>query len=395
MPADCTDTEDFVRVAGPAKGDPATPEAIRAMGSGLSKRTRWLWARMQDLIGTFAPTSGSFPLPVSVSASTDTFTLAGHGLTLNDKLVFVPTGGSVCPAPIVFGTIYYARDVATDTFKIASVSGGAAIDITSAGLGTVYVAKATTPLMSAYVKSVDLASQVGLASGARSIGLETLGPGFPATTLYAFAEWIADHIVTIESIGDTVSGGDAMVGVTGYAGQRFTIVAGQLQTYLRLLANKAANVDGANPFTGANSHSGTETFTNGAIVEAGGWEDHVPYTVQATQTTLTMSAATASYYRAEQWNGAGGVLSVTLAPWDETGNSHEPEMALEFHPATTGLRVNFRRQGAGADCVSVYKAAGGIGFLARWKYSRDTHEWRYCGPGPFTCDSTEITLSNP
>lgn len=70
----------------------------------------------------------------TADADTDVLTSEGHGLS-NGMEVFVNTFGTL-PAPLVAGTRYFVRDVTTDTFKVAATSGGAALDITSAGTGT-------------------------------------------------------------------------------------------------------------------------------------------------------------------------------------------------------------------------------------------------------------------
>jgi hypothetical protein len=63
----------------------------------------------------------------AVATGTDVFTATGHGFSDTNTIVFY--GGSA-PTGITVGTVYFARDVATDTFKVAATSGGSAIDIT-------------------------------------------------------------------------------------------------------------------------------------------------------------------------------------------------------------------------------------------------------------------------
>jgi hypothetical protein len=73
------------------------------------------------------------------AAATDIFTANAHGYTLWQQVRLSGLTGS---AGVVAGTIYYVRDVTTNTFKLAATSGGAAIDITSDGSGTVKAAGA-------------------------------------------------------------------------------------------------------------------------------------------------------------------------------------------------------------------------------------------------------------
>jgi hypothetical protein len=72
-------------------------------------------------------------IPVTMSATTDNATSTAHGLALNDPVVLHLTGG----APLVNGTIYYARDIATNIFRVSTTPGGAAIPIDTDATGTV------------------------------------------------------------------------------------------------------------------------------------------------------------------------------------------------------------------------------------------------------------------
>jgi hypothetical protein len=69
----------------------------------------------------------------TVVAATDLFTSAGHTLADGDPVTVSSTG--TLPAPLAPVTVYYARDVAGDDFKLASTPGGVAIDITNTGTG--------------------------------------------------------------------------------------------------------------------------------------------------------------------------------------------------------------------------------------------------------------------
>lgn len=74
----------------------------------------------------------------TVNAGTDVFTKTGHGLANGETVRFL---GADLPEPLEQSTIYYIRDVTTDTFKIEASSGSGAIDILDVGSGTIrYVA---------------------------------------------------------------------------------------------------------------------------------------------------------------------------------------------------------------------------------------------------------------
>ena len=74
---------------------------------------------------------------VTGSAAADTLTKAAHGLT-NGTPVMIMSSVDI-PAPLAIDTVYYVVGATTDTFQLAAVSGGAAIDLTSDGTGTIEV----------------------------------------------------------------------------------------------------------------------------------------------------------------------------------------------------------------------------------------------------------------
>lgn len=75
------------------------------------------------------------------AAATDLLTFASaHGYSASDAVVFrTPLTGT---APATAGTVYYVKEPAEKTFKISATAGGAAINITSDGSGTVVRLKA-------------------------------------------------------------------------------------------------------------------------------------------------------------------------------------------------------------------------------------------------------------
>jgi hypothetical protein len=80
---------------------------------------------------------GNKGLTVTGSADADTLTYNSHGLADTTPISFAcATPSDVLPAPLQEGVTYYVRDTATNTFKVAATSGGAAIDLTTDGTGT-------------------------------------------------------------------------------------------------------------------------------------------------------------------------------------------------------------------------------------------------------------------
>ncbi len=71
----------------------------------------------------------------------DTISSATHGLTTDDRVVFLPLRGAVAlPAGITEGTLYFVRSggLTVDAFTFATTSGGAAVNITAVGTGVLF-----------------------------------------------------------------------------------------------------------------------------------------------------------------------------------------------------------------------------------------------------------------
>lgn len=88
---------------------------------------------MYAQIGTVVPNSSS-----------DTFYLAGHSYQTNDRVNLHAVGitsssTGVLPAPLSMGVVYYVTNASGDYFKLATSSGGAAIDLTDVGIGNPYL----------------------------------------------------------------------------------------------------------------------------------------------------------------------------------------------------------------------------------------------------------------
>lgn len=75
---------------------------------------------------------------VAIRHTRDQVYWPGHGL-VNGTPLFIDSS-DVLPAPLVQDAVYYVRDRTVDTFKLAAVSGGAAVNLTSAGTGVITAA---------------------------------------------------------------------------------------------------------------------------------------------------------------------------------------------------------------------------------------------------------------
>lgn len=68
-----------------------------------------------------------------ISVAANTFELESHGFPLNFPVSFRGEAGGSVPAPLEDGPTYYAVPVDDDHFSVALTSGGAVVDLTSAG----------------------------------------------------------------------------------------------------------------------------------------------------------------------------------------------------------------------------------------------------------------------
>ena len=103
----------------------------------------------------------------TADASTDFLTSASHGL-VDTQIIRV--SGSDLPSGLSASTDYYVRDKTTNTFKLATSSGGTAINIADNGSGTNtwYHADFTTPSSSSWSANssvITVASNVGVRVG--------------------------------------------------------------------------------------------------------------------------------------------------------------------------------------------------------------------------------------
>lgn len=68
-----------------------------------------------------------------------TFTAASHGLSDGDTIHIIEDGAEDLPGGVDENTMYFVVSSGTDNFKVAAVSGGDPIDLTSDGQGVAHV----------------------------------------------------------------------------------------------------------------------------------------------------------------------------------------------------------------------------------------------------------------
>jgi len=90
---------------------------------------------------------------VTGSASADTLNATAHGLA-NTTAIMIQSSGTL-PAPLVADCIYYVVNTAANTFQVAEVSGGAVVDLTTDGTGTIEVYTGHTNTSTAVMNVLD------------------------------------------------------------------------------------------------------------------------------------------------------------------------------------------------------------------------------------------------
>jgi hypothetical protein len=72
---------------------------------------------------------------VDTTLTNDQLFSVGHGLADNDRVMLFNVFAETLPTGLTEGTIYYVVSSATNTFKVSTSQGGAAVDITAVGGG--------------------------------------------------------------------------------------------------------------------------------------------------------------------------------------------------------------------------------------------------------------------
>jgi hypothetical protein len=87
--------------------------------------------------GMFPNAGGGTNYTFSAPSATSILLAPGSGYALSQAVVVLPSGGSVLPAGLTEGTVYYVSAPSSDSFKLSATSGGSAITLTGDGSGYV------------------------------------------------------------------------------------------------------------------------------------------------------------------------------------------------------------------------------------------------------------------
>ena len=111
--------------------------------NGSARRTRGLF----EAITTNATSKATVTL-TDASSATDTITSTAHGLANDDKVVFTNTNGAT---NVVAGRVYYVTNSAANTFKVAPVKAGTAIQLGTVASGLKLIKPWTTILNETHI----------------------------------------------------------------------------------------------------------------------------------------------------------------------------------------------------------------------------------------------------
>jgi hypothetical protein len=200
---------------------------------------------------------------VTGDAGTDTLTATAHGLTAGNRLVFKNVGGGL-PGGIAANTVYFVVNPTTNTFQLSLTSGGAAIDITSAGTGvhSYYNSVRTPDLRSSF--------PLGMGQRVRTFTFDAASDVDPAT-----------DIITVES-NSTLYTGTAVVLTgttvpTGLTTATTYYVIRLSATTIKLATTRIDSTNGSAiniTADGAGLCTLTQTLTSRTLGDTGGEEDH-------------------------------------------------------------------------------------------------------------------------
>lgn len=90
----------------------------------------------------YAPFGGATAIKgfatVDTTLTNDQFLAPAHGMADTDRVILYNVFGGSLATGVTEGTVYFVVSSATNTFKVSTTSGGAAVDLTAVGNGQVF-----------------------------------------------------------------------------------------------------------------------------------------------------------------------------------------------------------------------------------------------------------------
>lgn len=130
-----TSTDAFTAAAAPANDTPVMMTSTALMPGGITAfRIYYVINRTATTFQLSLTLGGAAVNLTSVGTGTRyVHALTPHGVLADNPLTFSAGGGGVLPSPISSASTYYARNVSTYTFQVATTPGGAALALTTTG----------------------------------------------------------------------------------------------------------------------------------------------------------------------------------------------------------------------------------------------------------------------
>lgn len=105
---------------------------FKAKAQEYSEATTWIQEDLENV--KYQASQLGIKTVQSMIAADELITISNHGFASGDTVLFV--GDGTIAGGLSKNTTYYVRDVTTNTFKVTSTAGGAAIDLTSDSTGS-------------------------------------------------------------------------------------------------------------------------------------------------------------------------------------------------------------------------------------------------------------------
>lgn len=229
------------------------------------------------------------------------------------------------------------------------------------GLGA--VGDATTGILA------QIAKTTSSSSGARLVGVEsitsanaTTGVDLTSGTLFAKLQNLADGVLAAAKAASTTtsSSGARLVGVEVIsAANNQGVTTGQtLFALLTLLWQGKGGLASNNPWSGNQTHSGSETFTGDVVLSTNGVPTFEAGTISASATAVTIGW-TQPLWIADGWNDAGGNIDLTVSDY---AGSKAPHMHIVFIPTNSAHTMTIKRANTSQLCQLT-----GAGYaIVRW-----------------------------
>jgi hypothetical protein len=188
-------------VSGPDGATPRTSAGVRRVSADAAQWAQWLTDRLYELTGLYKVITG-------VDTGSDVITIEAHGYSANDPVRLAAGVNGTMPAGLTAETVYYVKSPAADDFKLSATPGGAALDITTAGAGEVYVIKVLSP-------SLYLPFNGDIPAGKLSAVLAAILAKCGQVVTGATNTWLSNNIFAGSTLitgpmgisGDTIQGG--------------------------------------------------------------------------------------------------------------------------------------------------------------------------------------------